>query len=209
MAEIISIDEERPLSDQLDKALKLLKEGQVIAIPTDTLYGLAALISDEKVVKKVYEIKERSIKNPIPILIDSIYSLDLYAREVLPYSKNLAEIFWPGPLTMIFKPTQLIPSIICDERDGVGIRIANNKIVDFFMSKVGVITGTSANLSGGADPINAQIVNEQIGNKIKLIVDSGPSLLKKSSTVIEVREKFPKLIREGVIPWPKIISSLL
>jgi len=209
MAEIISIDEERPLADQLDKALKLLEEGEVIAIPTDTLYGLAALISDEKVVKKVYEIKERSIKNPIPILIDSIYSLDLYAREVLPYSKNLAEIFWPGPLTMIFKPTQLIPSIICSERDGVGIRIANNKIVDFFMSKVGVITGTSANLSRGADPINAQIVNEQIGNKIKLIIDSGPSLLKKGSTVIDVREKFPKLIREGVIPWPKIISLLL
>ncbi len=209
MAEIISIDEERPLADQLDKALKLLKEGEVIAIPTDTLYGLAALISDEKVVKKVYEIKERSIKNPISILIDSIYSLDLYAREVLPYSKNLAEIFWPGPLTMIFKPTQLIPSIICSERDGVGIRIANNKIVDFFMSKVGVITGTSANLSGGADPINAQIVNEQIGNKIKLIIDYGPSLLKKGSTVIDVREKFPKLIREGVIPWPKIISLLL
>lgn len=209
MAEIILIDEERPLADQLDKALKLLEEGEVIAIPTDTLYGLAALISDEKVVKKVYEIKERSIKNPISILIDSIYSLDLYAREVLQYSKNLAEIFWPGPLTMIFKPTQLIPSIICGERDGVGIRIANNKIVDFFMSKVGVITGTSANLSGGADPINAQIVNEQIGNKIKLIIDSGPALLKKGSTVIDVREKFPKLIREGVIPWPKIISLLL
>jgi L-threonylcarbamoyladenylate synthase len=209
MAEIIVIDEKRPLADQLDKALKLLEEGEVIAIPTDTLYGLAALISDEKVVKKVYEIKERNMKNPIPILIDSIYSLDLYAREVLPYSKNLAEIFWPGSLTMIFRPTQLIPSIICSGKDGVGIRVADNKIVDFFMSKVGVITGTSANLSGGADPINAQIVNEQIGNKIKLIIDSGPSLLKKGSTVIDVREKFPKLIREGVIPWPKIISSLL
>lgn len=208
MAEIIVIDKKRPLADQLDKALKLLEEGESIAIPTDTLYGLAALLSDENAVKEVYKIKKRDIKNPIPILIDSLSSLDLYAREILPYAKNLAKMFWPGPLTMIFKPTQLVPPIICSERDGVGIRVSDNKIVDFFMSKVGVITGTSANLSGGADPINAQIVNEQIGNKIKLIVDSGPSLLKKGSTVIDVREKFPELIREGVVPWPKIISSM-
>ncbi len=208
MAEILKIDEKKPLTDQLKDAFKFLKDGEVIAIPTDTLYGLAALLSDENAVKEVYKIKKRDIKNPIPILIDSLPSLDLYAREILPYAINLAKMFWPGSLTMIFKPTQLVPAIICGGRDGVGIRVPANKIVNFLTSKVGAITGTSANLSEGADPINAQIVDKQIGRKIKLIICSGPSLLKKGSTVIDVREKFPKLIREGVIPWPKIISSM-
>jgi len=209
MAKILTIDEKKSLTDQLEKALKFLKNGEVIAIPTDTLYGLAALLTDEKAIKKVYKIKERNIKNPIPILIDSIETLDLYAREVLLYAKNLAKIFWPGPLTMIFKPSQLVPPVICGGRDGVGIRVANYEITNFIINKVGAITGTSANLSGGDDPINVQIVNEQIGNKIELIIDSGPSLLKKGSTVIDVRKRAPELIREGVIPWPKILSSIL
>jgi len=77
MAEILTVDEEKPLTDQLEKALKFLKNGEVIAIPTDTLYGLAALVSDEEAIKKVYEIKERNIKNPIPILISGKYYLML------------------------------------------------------------------------------------------------------------------------------------
>jgi len=110
---------------------------------------------------------------------------------------------------MIFKPTQLVPQVICGGRGGVAIRVANYKITSFIINQVGAITGTSANLSRGDDPIDAQVVNEQIGNRIKLIVDSGLSLLKKGSTVIDVRKRVPELIREGVIPWPKILSSIL
>jgi len=172
----------------------LLKQGELIVYPTDTLYGLGADIFNEEAIKKVYEVKKRPFDLPLSIAIASVDEINEYAymNEI---AYKIAHEFLPGAITIILKKRKVIPDIIAKEK--IGIRIPANEIA-LKIAKELPITATSANIHGKNPPKEIKEAKEQLGDKIALYIDGG-KLPGKPSTIVDVSEGKIKIIREGAI----------
>ncbi len=182
------------MQNEIRKAIKLLKQGELIVYPTDTLYGLGADIFNEEAIKKVYEVKKRPFDLPLSIAIASVDEINEYAymNEI---AYKIAREFLPGAITIILKKRKVIPDIIAKEK--IGIRIPANEIA-LKIAKELPITATSANIHGKNPPKEIKEAKEQLGNKIALYIDGG-KLPGKPSTIVDVSEGKIKIIREGAI----------
>jgi len=189
----------------IEKAVKIIKNGGVVVYPTDTLYGLGANALDKGAVKRVFEIKGRKFNKPISIAFSSLEQAKKYVKFNYTALK-LAKKFLPGPLTLILPLKKKLPENLTQGKNEIGIRIPDNKIALELIKKSGVpITATSANLSGGKDPVTAKEAIKQIGNKVDLILDAGKCKYSKGSTIVKIADEI-EIIREGVIPKEKIYS---
>ena len=182
------------MQNEIRKAIKLLKQGELIVYPTDTLYGLGADIFNEEAIKKVYEVKKRPFDLPLSIAIASVDEINEYAymNEI---AYKIAHEFLPGAITIILKKRKVIPDIIAKEK--IGIRIPANEIA-LKIAKELPITATSANIHGKNPPKEIKEAKEQLGDKIALYIDGG-KLPGKPSTIVDVSEGKIKIIREGAI----------
>lgn len=182
------------MQNEIRKAIRLLKQGELIVYPTDTLYGLGADIFNEEAIKKVYEVKKRPFDLPLSIAIASVDEINEYAymNEI---AYKIAHEFLPGAITIILKKRKVIPDIIAKEK--IGIRIPANEIA-LKIAKELPITATSANIHGKNPPKEIKEAKEQLGDKIALYIDGG-KLLGKPSTIVDVSEGKIKIIREGAI----------
>jgi L-threonylcarbamoyladenylate synthase len=204
MAEIIKITEKN-LKKAIEKAAGIIKNGGAIVYPTDTLYGLGVNALDEKSVEKVFEIKGRNYDKPISIAVSDLTEVKKYA-EFTPLAVRIAKKFLPGPLTLILPSRNNLPKQLNPD-DKVRIRIPDNGIALEIIKKSGVpLTATSANLSGGKDPINAKEAVRQIGDKIDFVLDAGRCKYRKGSTIVKIVDGKIEIIREGVIPRKKLIQ---
>ncbi len=203
ITKIIPIDAQNSISF----ALKEMQKGEVIAIPTDTVYGIACLISIPSAIEQIYTIKGRASNKAIPILIGEIEQLTLIAKELSPSAKKLTQNFWPGALTLIVKrrselPTQLSPY------PTVGVRMPNHVWLQHLIAQSGPIAATSANLSGQAEATTAGEVLNQLKGRITLLIDGGVCKGGIPSTVVDCSGVEIKILREGAIQSQMILNSL-
>ncbi len=209
MPQILKVDTSDPdLWDNIiKKTQKVLKGGGIIAFPTDTFYGLGTDPYNKNAVNKIYEIKNRDRNKPLLLLIDSVVKLDKLVEEPSEASTKLIDTFWPGPLTMLFKPKSSIPEYITD--DLIGIRLPGNSITRKLLSALNhPLTAPSANFSGEDPTTSAEHVKDRLGNKVDLILDAGICKGGDPSTLVDTTQTPVRLIRAGAISFTSIQESL-
>jgi L-threonylcarbamoyladenylate synthase len=189
--------------EEIENIKKMILDGKIIICGTDTLYGLCANALDENAVKKVYEIKRRDLNKPISIFLKDKEDIEKYAY-INDISKKIIDKFLPGPLTIILKKKETIPDIVSKEY--IGIRIPDSKIIREIATIP--LTATSANLSGEEPPTSVDEINEELKEKVHLIIDTGICKYKTPSTIIKIVNGNIELIREGAIPFKEIKKVL-
>lgn len=192
-------------SQSLDYAVQLLRAGYAIAFPTDTVYGLGADGFNERAIEQLFVVKERERGKAIPYLLAGTSDLAQVAREMPRAAQLLAEKFWPGGLTLVVPASPRVPKILIAGGDTVAVRVPDQPITRALIAKMGVpLATTSANLSGGPDPANAQEVLAQLTGRIPLVLDGGATRGNIPSTVVDVTTDPPRVLRVGVIAVQEI-----
>ena len=195
---MVKVDPDKP---EVLEAARLLREGGVVAYPTDTLYGLGASLHHERALERVYEIKGRDPSKPLLLLIPEVDSLRSLVKEVSDSAVRLMDAFWPGPLTLVFEASDAVPEICLGGGKTIGIRLPDSSVAMALLREVNVpLTASSANRSGGPQPVSAQQVAETIGDQVDLIIDGGPCTDESPSTLVDVSGSHAVLLREGRIP---------
>jgi len=183
---------------EIAKAAKILSCGGLVAIPTETVYGLAANAFDESAVSKIFVAKGRPQDNPLIVHISSLEELYPLVESVPENAIRLAENFWPGPLTIILKKSDKIPSVVSAGLDTVAVRMPSNKIASAIIKASGVpLAAPSANLSGSPSPTCFKYVYDDMNTRIDAIVDGGESEVGLESTVITLAKGIPTVLRPG------------
>lgn len=198
--DIIRIDKEKFEMKELKKAAYILRQGGLVAFPTETVYGLGADGLNEEAAKKIYAAKGRPSDNPLIIHIsdrDALYEL---TREIPKAAEKLAKAFWPGPLTMILKKSDKVPFGTTGGLDTVAIRMPQEPIALALIEESGVyIAAPSANTSGRPSPTKAEHVIQDLSGKIDMIIDGGSVGIGLESTIIDLTSDIPTILRPGFI----------
>lgn len=189
------------LSDNKDgiaQAAKLLRNGGIVAVPTETVYGLAASAFDEDAIKRVFLAKGRPQDNPLIVHISDMEMLKSVVSEIPPLALTLAERFWPGPLTMVLPKGDKIPLSVCAGLSTVAVRMPSNKIVNSIIKTADIpLAAPSANTSGSPSPTKASHVIGDLDGKIDAVVQSGDCAVGVESTVLTLCTNPPRLLRPG------------
>jgi L-threonylcarbamoyladenylate synthase len=207
LAEIVKISSERPEASLIRYAADQIRAGEVLGMPTDTFYGLAADPFNLRAVDRVYDIKSRSRHKPLSLLIESVEQAEELARPLPPEFAALAGKFWPGPLTIIVKAASRLPLKVTANTGNVALRIPSSAIPLAVVTAAGIpITATSANLSGEMECTTAQAVRDQLRERISVIVDGGTSPREVASTIVDLTDEDARwrILREGAIPAQEI-----
>jgi len=209
IAELLRINSEKPEQDLLRYAAEKLTRGCVVAIPTDTLYGLAADPFNLSAVDEIYRVKGRPEARALPILVNSVEMAAAMALEVPKNFYRLAESFWPGALTIVIDASHQVPLKVTANTKRVALRWPRNLVVQGLIQEFGgPITGTSANLSGYPSCSTAEEVMEQLGKRVPLVIDTGDTKASLPSTIIELHGREWKIGREGAITEAEIDDAL-
>lgn len=196
--------------DQIDEAVKLLGAGELVAFPTETVYGLGAIATNEKAVKSVYAAKGRPSDNPLIVTVSDEAMVSDYAKEIPERAQKLMKHFWPGPLTiLLFVKPNALPKAVTGGLDTVAFRCPDDKLTHDLISKLGYpIVGPSANTSTKPSPTTAQHVYHDLNGKIAGIIDGGPTRVGLESTIIDLSVETPVVLRPGEIT-PQELSKVL
>lgn len=188
------------IGTDIDKAAQLLKEGQVVAIPTETVYGLAANCFDIRAVSTVFEVKRRPNFDPLIVHIASAAIMDELARAIPLAARELAAAFWPGPLTLVLPKREIVPYDVTAGLDTVALRMPNHPMTLSLLSKLQFsLAAPSANPFGYISPTTAWHVMQQLGYMIPYILDGGPAEIGIESTIIGFDVDAPVILRYGII----------
>ena len=193
------------IQQQVEQAIIILKKGGIVACPTDTVYGVVAAINIEPAVARVYQIKGRPHSQALPILLAEKYQIAEVAKIVPPLAQRLADIFWPGALTIVLPKANSVPDIVTGGGKTVAVRIANHPIPTAIIRGLGVpIVGTSANLSGSPSALTADEARTQLGDRVDLIINGGRCPGGRESTIVDLSGETPLILRQGAIPLEEI-----
>lgn len=203
---IVNVDQPDPM--KIEEAADILLGGGIVAIPTDTVYGLAALATNAEAVGRLYEIKRREADKPIPLLIDSLRGLPHLVREVPKPIESLLETLWPGALTLIFRKRAGSFKAV-SSTDTIGLRMPDHYVTLAVISTVArPLAVTSANLSGEPPMLTADEVMEKFADSIDCVVDVGRTPGEKVSTVLSVAESPFRILREGEVSAERLKEAL-
>ncbi len=193
--EILKIDER-----SLELAKKYILSGELVAFPTETVYGLGALATDDGAIRKIYEAKGRPSDNPLIVHVYDGYDIERLVKIGNDYAKRLAKAYIPGPLTMVYKSKGIVSKVATCGLDTVGIRVPSDENAQRFLRAVGVpIAAPSANASKHTSPVTAMHVYEDLKGKIPLILDGGKCAGGIESTVLDVTGETPVILRSGLV----------
>jgi len=192
----------------VQKALAALRNGEVIAVPTDTVYGIACLVNNKTCIQRLYAIKERDKLKAIPVLIGSPDQVKQVADGFQKDALTLADTFWPGALTLIVKKHGSLPEELTIY-DTVGVRMPDHTWLRSLILYSGPLAATSANISGEPSLSTAEDVLQSLGGKIDLLIDGGSCPGGISSTVVDCSTETVEILREGGIPKKDILSALI
>jgi len=209
MAEIYSTHTPELFQAAVRRASDLLRQGEVVALPTETVYGLAANALNPSAVAKIYEVKGRSAHNPI---IVHVAGLEM-ARECVTgwpeTASALSRSFWPGPLTIVLPRAESIPDIVAAGGTTVGVRWPSHPFIQAVIRDCGFpLAAPSANVSNSLSPTNAEHVQKQLGDRLKLIVDGGQCQVGIESTVVDLVSRPPAVLRPGMIHEESLRAAL-
>lgn len=205
-----------PTHDEIKKAAKALKDGHLVAFPTETVYGLGADATNEKAISRIYSVKGRPTDHPLIVHISSINQLDKWAVEIPDYAIKLAKEFWPGPMTLILKRSDLAKDFITGGQDNVGLRVPNQPValslLCEFESHGGLgIAAPSANRFGAVSPTTGNSVKDELEvflGEEDLILEGDESLVGIESSIINCTdESYPNILRPGAITEEMVIKS--
>jgi len=203
------IDVENMNMTQMQEAGELIAAGELVAFPTETVYGLGGDALHPDAAKKIYEAKGRPSDNPLIIHIAEVSDLKRVAKEVPPQAEKLAEAFWPGPLTMIVWKKDEVPYATTGGLDTVAVRMPNHPVALELIRKSGkLIAAPSANTSGRPSPTEASHVMEDLSGRIAMVLDGGAVGIGIESTIIDLTESTPMVLRPGYIT-PEMLSEVL
>lgn len=210
-AEILRIHPDDPEPAHIARVVRSLQAGQVIAVPTDTFYGLAVDPVNLRAVERIYELKSRSRHKPLSLLISDVAQAFELARGIDGAFDRLTERFWPGPLTLIVKAGSRLPLRVTAQTGNVALRVPEAAIPRAIVSELGLpITATSANLQGFPECTYANCVRDQLGGELPLIIDGGPTARSTATTIVDLSGGGSSwmILREGAIPTHEIALAL-
>ena len=205
--EMVKINSEKPEPSLVRYAADQIRAGEVLGMPTDTFYGLAADPFNLRAVERVYEIKSRSRHKPLSLLIEDVDQAEELAKPLPEEFHALAKKFWPGPLTIILRAASRLPLKVTANTGNVALRVPNAQIPLAVLKAAQIpITATSANLSGETECTTAVAVRDQLGPRIPIIVDGGTSPREIASTIVDLTDEEArwKILREGAISSQEI-----
>jgi L-threonylcarbamoyladenylate synthase len=209
-AEILKINSDTPDMRLVSYVADRIKAGQVVGMPTDTFYGLAADPLNLRAVDLIYDVKTRSRHKPLSLLIESVEQAEYLARPLPDAFYEITRKYWPGPLTIIVKASSRLPLKVTANTGNVALRVPASKIAVEVIRAAGVpITATPANISGASECTTAEGVRQQLGGRISLIVDGGPSPRDVASTIINMSEpERITILRQGAIPESELAEFI-
>jgi L-threonylcarbamoyladenylate synthase len=191
------------------EAVRLLREGKLVAFPTDTVYGVGAIVWNTAAVARLYTAKLRSLEKAIPVLLADPGDLSLVAQDLPVTVLRIAERFWPGPLTLVVPKAARIPAEVTAGGPTVAVRVPDHPVARALIRAAGApLATTSANLSGQASAVTAQEVADQLGERIAMVLDGGRCPGGVSSTVVDVTGSQPVILRPGPVDLEQILASL-
>ncbi len=194
-------------SGSLQVALELLHQGKLVAFPTDTVYGLGADLHNPQAIQQLYEVKGREAAKAIAVLVGNVQVLNEITLNMNPLAQRLAQMFWPGPLTLVVPAHPSLPPEL-SPLPTVGVRMPDHSDAVALLNLTGPLAVTSANLSGAPSSVTAQEVMQQIGEHIPLILDGGKTPGGVSSTVVDCTQDEIKILRVGPISQQALETAL-
>jgi L-threonylcarbamoyladenylate synthase len=197
---IVRIDPAHPQPEFLAQAAELIHRGGVVAFPTETYYALGVDALNPQAIERIYKAKGRDRSKPILILVESSGRIESLVKPVSPTVERLMEIFWPGPLTILFQADGRIPIELTAGTGKIGIRVPSHPVARaLLLAAQAPVTGTSANRADGPSPQTADEVYGSIGRELDLILDGGPTPGGKPSTVLDCTASPFRIVREGIV----------
>ena len=193
----------------LDIASEFIKQGKIVVFPTETVYGIGTNGLDEKAVRKLYEVKKRPLNKPISLLVSNMEMVKSIAKDITELEYKIMEKFFPGPLTIILKKKDIVPDIVTAGQDTVGIRMPSGEMARKLVELSGVPIATpSANISGQPSGTNLSEIKENFKESVDFYIDGGNSELGISSTIVQVIDGKPKILRQGSITLEQIEKEI-
>ncbi len=188
------------MSPEIERAVALLRQGELVALPTETVYGLGADATNPAAVAKIFATKGRPADHPLIVHIPDATHLERWARDIPAEAHALAKAFWPGALTLILKRQPHVPDAVTGGQDTVGLRVPNHPLaLSLLRAFDGGIAAPSANRFGRISPTTAQHVRDDLGDAVSLILDGGPCQVGIESTIVDLSGKRAMLLRPGMI----------
>ena len=203
------METKRFTEEETDAAAALLREGGLVAVPTETVYGVAANAEDEAAVRRLYDLKNRDPGKPISILVTGMDMAQRYCRSIPSAAYRLAEQYWPGPLTMVLEDREVVPAIVTARTGTLGVRCPDHPLTLAVIEKAGVpLAAPSANPSGEEPARTAGEVLAYFDGRIAAVADGGPSAMGVASTVLDLTAAEPRVLREGGISAGELLAFL-
>lgn len=191
------------------RAVAVLRRGGIVGIPTETVYGLAADVENDDAVRRIFVIKDRPTTHPLIVHIGDATHLDEWGRGIPPIARKLAEVFWPGPLTILLHRSKRVSLLVTGGRDTVAIRVPAHEVTLNVLHEFnGALVAPSANRFGKVSPTTAQHVLADLGTDVDLIMDGGPCAIGVESTILDLTSPTPQLLRPGSISTEDIETIL-
>jgi L-threonylcarbamoyladenylate synthase len=205
----VVVDPDFPDPDAIAQVAQVIRDGGVAAMPTDTLYGLAANPYDAASVGRVFHLKGRSAAQALPLVAADLLQVRTWFGELPPIAARLAEHFWPGPLTLVIAAPPTLTSEVTGDRATVGVRVPAHAVTRALCAACGhPLTATSANISGTPATTSPDDVARQLGDGLAVLLDAGSTPGGPASTIVDVTTTDPRLIRAGAISWDDIQACL-
>ena len=199
-------DEEREIA--LNAASLAVQRGQLIVIPTDTVYGIAADAFDADAVAALLAAKGRGREMPPPVLVSTATTLDALAVDVPDYARALVKEFWPGPLTVVCTQQSSLRWDLGDSRGTVAVRMPDHEVALELLARTGPLAVSSANKTGALAATDADVAEEMLGEYVALVVDSGPTFKTEASTIVDVTTSPGRILRQGALSLEQLNEVL-
>lgn len=205
----ITVTAAAPDRESIGRAASVVRAGGVAAIPTDTLYGLAANPFDVAAINKLFTIKRRDLEKAIPLVAADLAQVESAIGVLPPLGARLARAFWPGPLTLVVRAPETLAVEVTGGTGTVGVRVPACEVTRALCAAAHMpLTATSANISGEPATNLPEAVAAALGARLDVLVDSGPTAGGPPSTIVDVTGPEPRLIRAGVIAWDDVLAAI-
>ena len=190
---------------ELETAVTALRDGELVAFPTETVYGLGANAQNPAAVRRIFELKERPADHPVIVHLDNPKYLHRWAREVPENAQKLAARFWPGPLTMVLPRSENVHDVVTGGQDTVAIRVPSHPMAQQLLTAFGGgIAAPSANRFGRVSPTRAEHVREEFGDAVRVVLDGGESQIGLESTIVSFDGEQVRLLRPGFVTYSQL-----
>jgi len=205
----VFVDPGAPQRDAIEEAAKWILNGGIVAVPTDTLYGLAADPFSAAAVARVFEVKGRAAERALPLIAADAAQVEAHLGTLGDMAARLANRYWPGPLTLLVAAPRAIARDVSGGTGRVGVRVPADSVARAICGLAGrPVTATSANRSGEPPTADPDVVERTLGDRIDLLIDAGATRGGAPSTIVDVSGSAPSLVRAGAIGWEEIVEWL-